>query len=175
MHGEWNDSGCSGAGPRRLCGPNETLESSAGRFLAGSEEASHEAFLGRHLKEIRGDPRGQYGRPTHGNKERVSDEIVYIMLSRRTHERSYSRAYDRLKAVYPTWDLSIAAPGNTFVDEVRDAGLANRRAKAIRSNLAGLAGTFGSADRADFSRWSDRKLFSTLPASRKSARKAHSA
>jgi DNA (cytosine-5)-methyltransferase 1 len=148
--------------PAAYVGPSKPLRSAAGRFPTRSEEASHEAFLERHLKEIEEILRGQYGRPTHGNKERVSDEIVYIMLSRRTHERSYSRAYDRLKEAYPTWDLAIAAPRKAFVNDVRDAGLANRRAEAIRSNLAVLAKTFGSDDRADFSRWSDRRLFRYL-------------
>ncbi|MFI5417822.1 MAG: DNA (cytosine-5-)-methyltransferase [Candidatus Lutacidiplasmatales archaeon] len=132
------------------------------RFPVGSEEASHLAFLDRHLKEVEEILRGQYGRPTHGNKESVADELVYIMLSRRTRERAYTRAYDRLKGAYPTWDQAISMAENAFVEKVRDSGLANRRAGAIRANLAALSDAFGSADGADLSRWSDRRLFRYL-------------
>jgi DNA (cytosine-5)-methyltransferase 1 len=148
--------------PTAYVGPATSFRVGQARFYPGSKEAGHLAFLDRHVREIEEILRGFHGRPTHGNKQAVADEIVYIMLSRRTRERSYTRAYDRLRERFPSWDQATAMPENDFLEAVRDAGLANRRAGAIRANLQALSGTFGSADSVALSRWTDRRMFRYL-------------
>src|SRR5262249_15295491 len=51
-----------------------------------------------------------YGTPDLGNKADPVDELVYIILSRRTREGAYQAAFDALKSTYPRWEALAAAP-----------------------------------------------------------------
>ena len=39
-----------------------------------------------------------------GNKTDPTDELVYIILSRKTPERAYQRGFELLKQRFSTWD-----------------------------------------------------------------------
>ena len=148
--------------PGAYVGPKIRRRNLRVSFPRGSNESYHAGFLHRHVAELEQILRGEYGQPSHGNKPDLVDEIVFIMLSRRTRESAYSAAYESLKKAYPTWEAALAAPAKEFAERVRSAGLANRRSSAIRENLGRLRESFGSLDRIALDTWSDRRLFRYL-------------
>lgn len=45
-----------------------------------------------------------YGTPDHNNKKYPLDEMVFILLSRRTRNTGYESVFDDLKERYRTWE-----------------------------------------------------------------------
>jgi DNA (cytosine-5)-methyltransferase 1 len=114
--------------------------------LAAPATEEHEAWRARLLSELEdGPPRGQrddrtrlidelgvqllsialavadaYGTPNLGNKSDPVDELVYIILSRRTREGAYQAAYEALKSRFPAWEQLVVLP--TDVVNAADRG-----------------------------------------------------
>ncbi|HEY8209278.1 MAG TPA: hypothetical protein VIG99_17440, partial [Myxococcaceae bacterium] len=64
-----------------------------------------------------------YGSPRLGNKEDPVDELVYIILSRKTREDAYQRAFDSLKARFASWEELLDSPREEVMRLVADGGL----------------------------------------------------
>ena len=58
-----------------------------------------------------------YGTPDLGNKSDPVDELVYIVLSRRTREGAYQAAFDSLRSRYAAWE-ELAAAGTDEIEDV---------------------------------------------------------
>ena len=101
-----------------------------------------------------------YGSPDLGNKPDPTDELVYIILARKTREGAYQQGFDVAEdGGFATWDELLDAPR----DRGREAGVLGRSARARRSP----ASTARSASSARPSArctlepardWSDEKL-----------------
>lgn len=63
-------------------------------------------------------------------------ELVLTILSQNTSDINSARAFDRLRASYPTWDSVLAAPTDELVEVIRPGGLANVKAPRLQSVLA---------------------------------------
>ena len=63
-------------------------------------------------------------------------ELVLTILSQNTSDINSARAFERLRAGYPTWDAVLAAPTDELVEVIRLGGLANVKAPRIQSVLA---------------------------------------
>jgi endonuclease III len=50
-----------------------------------------------------------YGTPDLGNKKDPVDELVYIILSRKTREEAYQQAFQALKTWFSSWDELLDA------------------------------------------------------------------
>ncbi len=50
-----------------------------------------------------------YGTPRLGNKEDPVDELVYIILARKTREGAHQDTYKKLKHAFPSWDRLLSA------------------------------------------------------------------
>jgi endonuclease-3 len=72
-------------------------------------------------------------------------ELVLTILSQNTSDTNSARAFDLLRAAYPTWDAVLAADTAELADVIRPGGLANVKAPRIQAVLAevrdGTAGT----------------------------------
>jgi endonuclease III len=51
------------------------------------------------------------------------DELVSCILSQNTSDTNRDRAFDSLKARYPTWKAVVEAPTDELIDTIRSAGL----------------------------------------------------
>ena len=51
-----------------------------------------------------------HGTPRLGDKQDPVDELVYIILARKTREGAYQEMYAKLKRAFPIWDLLLSAP-----------------------------------------------------------------
>ena len=80
----------------------------------------------------------RYGTPDLGNKTDPVDELVYIILSRRTREGAYQAAFDALKARYATWEELADAPPTRSRTSIGFSGLGRRKAQSLKLALGAL-------------------------------------
>jgi len=103
-----------------------------------------------------------YSTPGLGNKSDPVDELVYIILSRKTFEDSYQRAFDALKKAFPTWDDLLGAPRRRVCKLVSFSGLAEKKTTSIMGALSRLKAEFGQCTLEPAKDWPDEKLASFL-------------
>jgi DNA (cytosine-5)-methyltransferase 1 len=99
-----------------------------------------------------------HGTPTLGNKKDAVDELVYIILSRKTREDAYQASYDRIKKAYPRWDLVLDAPRRKVESLVSNGGLGRKKTESILGALSALKERFGSCTLAPAARWPDSEV-----------------
>ena len=63
------------------------------------------------------------------------DELVSCILSQSTNDINRDRAFDRLKARFPTWDAVRFAAVDDVIEAIKPAGLANQKAPRIQDVL----------------------------------------
>lgn len=78
-----------------------------------------------------------------GNKKDPLDELIYILLSRRTREDQYQNAYLGLRKRYRPWKKVLSANARDLRAALRPIGLFNQRATALRGILRAIAADFG--------------------------------
>jgi endonuclease III len=103
-----------------------------------------------------------HGTPDLGNKEDPVDELVYIILSRRTREAAYQPAYVALKRRYTRWEDLAAAPLDEIEKVVRSSGLASRKSRSLKRALGALVREFGACTLEPTRGWSDGETFEFL-------------
>jgi len=63
------------------------------------------------------------------------DELVATILSQNTSDVNSGRAFDALKAAFPTWEAALRAPVPHIAAAIRSSGLANIKAPRILAVL----------------------------------------
>jgi DNA (cytosine-5)-methyltransferase 1 len=96
--------------------------------------------------------------PDLGNKTDPVDELIYIILSRKTRESAYQRAYDNLKDRYSTWDDAANATIEEIEELIWSSGLSGRKATSILGALTVIKEKFGTCSLDDAVDWSDQEL-----------------
>jgi endonuclease-3 len=76
-----------------------------------------------------------YGYPDWRPAYPPMDELVSCILSQSTTDTNCERAFNALKAQYPTWEAVRDAPLDELIDTIRSAGLANQKAPRIQAAL----------------------------------------
>jgi DNA (cytosine-5)-methyltransferase 1 len=107
-----------------------------------------------------------HGTPDLGNKSDPVDELVYIILSRRTRETAYQRAFDMLQREFTPWEALAEAPLAEIAEIVSFCGLGWRKAMSLKSALQALVNRFGSCTLEPTRNWSDEEVadfLCTLP------------
>jgi endonuclease III len=99
-----------------------------------------------------------YGNPDLGNKHDPVDELVYIILSRKTFEAAYQKGYELLKARFPSWDDLLGAPRRKVEALIRSGGLSGKKTTSLYGALGKLRETFGHCTLEPARTWDDDKL-----------------
>lgn len=99
-----------------------------------------------------------YGSPDLGNKHDPVDELVYIILSRRTREGAYQESYARLKKRFSKWDDLLGAKRSEVEKLVFAGGLSGKKTTSLYGALGRLRETFGSCTLDPTRSWPDAKL-----------------
>jgi DNA (cytosine-5)-methyltransferase 1 len=111
--------------------------------------------------------------PRLGNKEEPVDELVYIILARKTREDAYQRTFDTLKRRFPTWDDLLASSPRAVSRLIHGGGLEAKKTQSLLGALRRLRDTFGKCTLEPARNWPDERLeefLCSLPEiSRKSA------
>src|SRR6185436_5102745 len=88
----------------------------------------------------------QYGQPTWRNPLPALDELVSTILSQNTNDVNRDRAFNLLRAKFPTWEAVRDAPTEAVVDAIRPAGLANQKGPRIQQVLRAITAERGELD-----------------------------
>lgn len=103
-----------------------------------------------------------HGTPDLGNKKDPVDELVYIILSRKTREEAYQQAFDALKARFQTWDQLLDAERDEVEELLRPSGLGDKKTASLFGALGRLKERFGTCTLEPARDWSDEELESFL-------------
>lgn len=87
-----------------------------------------------------------YGEPTWRIPLAALDELVSTILSQNTNDTNRDRAFDALRARFPTWELVRDADSGAVVEAIRPAGLANQKGPRIQQVLREITAERGSLD-----------------------------
>ena len=74
------------------------------------------------------------------------DELVSTILSQNTNDVNRDRAFDSLRAKFPTWEQVRDADTDEVIEAVRVAGLANQKGPRIQNVLREITEERGSLD-----------------------------
>jgi endonuclease-3 len=74
------------------------------------------------------------------------EELVLTVLSQHTSDVNAERAFESLRAAFPSWDDVVAAPTRTVADAIRSGGLADTKAPRIQAILREVAERRGAFD-----------------------------
>ena len=73
-------------------------------------------------------------------------ELIACILSQHTSDLNSGRAYEALRARFPTWELVRDAPSRSVVDAIRSCGLANQKGPRIQAVLRAISPTCPTLD-----------------------------
>jgi DNA (cytosine-5)-methyltransferase 1 len=99
-----------------------------------------------------------YGTPDLGNKADPTDELVYIILSRKTPEKAYQETFAALKSRFPRWDDLLNAPRKVVENLVSPGGLAGKKATSLFGALSRIRQEFGRCSLEPARTWPDDRL-----------------
>jgi|GEM_PF-43802 len=99
-----------------------------------------------------------HGTPDLGNKHDPVDELVYIILSRKTREDAYQRTYESLKARFPTWDAALVVRPQVVEKLVSSGGLGAKKTASVLGALRMIKARFGSCTLEPARGWPDEEL-----------------
>lgn len=85
-----------------------------------------------------------FGEPIWRNPLPAIDELVSTILSQNTNDINRDRAFDALRAKFPTWESVRDAKTNEVIDAIRPAGLANQKGPRIQQVLKAITEERGS-------------------------------
>jgi len=87
-----------------------------------------------------------YGEPTWRNPLPALDELVSTILSQNTNDVNRDRAFDALRARFPTWEEVRDASETEVIEAIRPAGLANQKGPRIQKVLQAITEERGSLE-----------------------------
>ncbi|MCL4273478.1 MAG: endonuclease III [Anaerolineales bacterium] len=87
-----------------------------------------------------------FGEPIWRNPLPAIDELVSTILSQNTNDVNRDRAFDALRAKFPTWEAVRDAKEKDVIDAIRSAGLANQKGPRIQQVLREITKERGALD-----------------------------
>ncbi|NIS80585.1 MAG: endonuclease III [Anaerolineales bacterium] len=74
------------------------------------------------------------------------DELISTILSQNTNDLNRDRAFDSLRAAFPTWEAVRDADSELVIEAIRPAGLANQKGPRIQQLLQQITEERGDLD-----------------------------
>ncbi|MEW6286856.1 MAG: endonuclease III [Chloroflexota bacterium] len=87
-----------------------------------------------------------YGEPVWRNPLPAIDELVSTILSQNTNDVNRDRAFNALRAKFPTWEAVRDAKEKEVIEAIRPAGLANQKGPRIQQVLKAITQERGNLD-----------------------------
>ena len=87
-----------------------------------------------------------FGEPIWRNPLPAIDELVSTILSQNTNDVNRDRAFDALRAKFPTWEAVRDAKEKDVIEAIKPAGLANQKGPRIQQVLKEITKERGSLD-----------------------------
>lgn len=86
----------------------------------------------KNLFQIEEKLRTQYNSPHFGNMDDPMDELVYILLSKRTNLRCNQKTFESFKASYSEWNMVLTAQIEEIEQVISYGGLVKEKARNIK-------------------------------------------
>ncbi len=102
--------------------------------------------LTQHALQIHQTLLMEFGEPIWRNPLPAIDELVSTILSQNTNDINRDKAFDALRAKFPTWEAVRDAPEAQVIAAIRLAGLANQKGPRIQQVLKAITAERGSLD-----------------------------
>jgi DNA (cytosine-5)-methyltransferase 1 len=99
-----------------------------------------------------------YGTPTLGNKVDPVDELVYIILARKTREGAYQETFEALRTRFETWDDLLNASPKEVERCIRSGGLSDKKTLSLFGALGRIRDRFGSCTLEPARTWTDSEV-----------------
>ena len=115
------------------------------------------------LKVVRALKR-RYGDPRHGNPRRPLDDLIFIVLSTRTRESSFSSTFRNLKRSFPKWDSVLPGERRKIERILTPGGLSKLKTRQIIEIMSQLRDRFGRATLAPLSKMTSKDAETFLTA-----------
>jgi endonuclease III len=106
----------------------------------------------------------EYGRKKFSGGDDPLTELVRTILSQNTNDTNRDRAFESLKAAYPTWEKLAEAPVGKVAATIKVAGLAQTRAARISKLLKAIYKTRGNYDLDFLKDWQEEAIREYLSA-----------
>jgi endonuclease-3 len=103
-----------------------------------------------------------YGQPEWRNPLPALDELVSTILSQNTNDVNRDRAFESLRAAFPTWEAVRDADPDSVIDAIRTAGLANQKGPRIQRVLQQITQERGELDLEFLRDWPAEEVFDWL-------------
>src|SRR4026207_306495 len=87
-----------------------------------------------------------YGEPLWRNPLPAIDELVSTILSQNTNDINRDRAFNFLRAKFPTWEAVREAKTQAVIEAIGPAGRANQKGPRIQQVLKAITAERGSLD-----------------------------
>jgi DNA (cytosine-5)-methyltransferase 1 len=139
------------------------LSENPGRFTL-AKGLKHEQLVDRldtgigHLRELARILAVLYRSTDLGNKADPVDELVYIILARKTREDAYQQGFEALKRRFPSWDELLDTPREEVERLVFSGGLLGKKVTCLYGALEKLRETFGTCTLEPTRDWTDEAL-----------------
>jgi DNA (cytosine-5)-methyltransferase 1 len=93
-----------------------------------------------------------------GNHSDPLDELIYIMISRRTRESAYQGVFQNLKVHFSDWAAMADSPTEEIERIIGPAGLGEIRAQALQQTLRAINEELGSYSLEQLREWTDDRV-----------------
>lgn len=90
------------------------------------------------------------------------DDLMLTVLSQNTNDRNRDKAFDKLRAKYPTWNEAAEASVKDIADCIRVAGLGDTKAARMKEILATIREKFGEYSIKSMENWDTEEARSFL-------------
>lgn len=87
-----------------------------------------------------------FGEPIWRSPLPAIDELISTILSQNTNDNNRDKAFNALRAKFPTWEIARDADTSAIIESIRPAGLANQKGPRIKQVLNQIAQERGSLD-----------------------------
>lgn len=114
------------------------------------------------LREICRRLHRQYRSPRHGNPHNPLDDLIYIIVSTRTRDSSFSETFRKLKKRFPSWNKLLPKQKRDLERILVPGGLGKLKTRQVIAILADLRRRYGKATLAPLSKMSDTEAESLL-------------
>lgn len=98
------------------------------------------------IREVQRRLRAQQGELAPQQRRPILDQVVGTVLSQHTSDVNSGRAFDRLKARFPTWEQAAHAPEEEIEEAIRCGGLARLKTRRIKDILDAVDQREGRVD-----------------------------
>ena len=102
--------------------------------------------LRRRARTVLNRLRKRYGELLPPRRSDPLEELILTVLSQHTSDINAERAFESLRAAFPTWQDVVRAPTRAVADAIRSGGLADTKAPRIQAILREVAERRGALD-----------------------------